>query len=125
MLRYNLLIIDDEERYANMLAKRLVLRGCDCEVCHNGLDAIRVVMQKRFCLIVLDLRLPDVYGTNVLRKIKEINAEQPVAILTGHGTEKDRKECMALGADAFMHKPLDVEELLALLGRIGKCQHEE
>lgn len=120
MLQYNLLIIDDEQRYADMLAKRLALRGCACEVCYNGQDAIHVVKQKKFFLIVLDLQLPDVYGTEVLRKIKEIKPEIPVVILTGHGTEKDREECMAQGAYAFMHKPLDIEELLSLLGQIGE-----
>ena len=119
-MRHNLLIIDDEQRYADMLARRLALRGCVCEVCYNGRDAIRIVKQKKFSLIVLDLQLPDLYGTDVLRKIKAINAEIPVVILTGHGTEKDREECMTQGAHAFIHKPLDIEDLLALLGQIGK-----
>lgn len=120
MLQYDLLIIDDEQRYADMMAKRLALRGCPCEVCYNGQDAIRMVKQKKFSLIVLDLQLPDLYGTEVLSKIKEIKPEIPVVILTGHGTEKDREECMVLGAYAFMHKPLDIEELLSLLGEIGE-----
>lgn len=118
MKQYDLLIVDDEQRYADMLVRRLALRDCICKVCYNGQDAIRMVRKNKFHLIVLDLQLPDLYGTEVLVKIKEINQRVPVLILTGHGTEKDREECMSKGACAFMHKPLDIEALLSLLHQI-------
>ncbi len=53
-------------------------------------------------------------------EIKERNAETPVIILTGHGTEKDRRECMELGAYAFMHKPVGIDELMGILAKIGE-----
>jgi DNA-binding response OmpR family regulator len=118
MKHYNLLIIDDEERFANMLAKRLGLRGCQCEVCYNGQQALDLVGRKDFFLILLDLHLPDIYGTEVLIRIKEIDSKTPVIILTGHGTEKDRKACMQHGAYNFIHKPLGIDELMAILARI-------
>jgi DNA-binding response OmpR family regulator len=115
MKQYHLLIVDDEQRFANMLAKRLTLRGCICEVCYSGQEALNVLKQREFFLVLLDLHLPDIYGTEVLMEIKERNAETPVIILTGHGTEKDRRECMELGAYAFMHKPLGIDELMGML----------
>jgi DNA-binding response OmpR family regulator len=118
MKRYDLLIVDDEKRFANMLAKRLSLRGCQCEVCYNGQQALDLVERKDFFLILLDLHLPDIYGTEVLSRIKEIDSKTPVIILTGHGTEKDRRACMQQGAYAFMHKPLGIDELMAILARI-------
>ena len=118
MKRYDLLIVDDEKRFANMLAKRLNLRGCQCEVCYNGQQALDLVERKDFFLILLDLHLPDIYGTEVLSRIKEIDSKTPVIILTGHGTEKDRRACMQQGAYAFMHKPLGLDELMAILARI-------
>ena len=120
MKQYNLLIVDDEQRFANMLAKRLSLRGCHCEVCYNGQQALDLVKQKNFFLILLDLHLPDIYGFEVLKQIKEISAMTPVIILTGHGTEKDRKACLQQGAYAFWHKPLNIDELMALLSRMGE-----
>ena len=118
MKPYSLLIVDDEERFANMLAMRLNLRGCDCEVCYNGQDAIDIIQKKIFDLVLLDLRLPDIYGTDVLASIKEINAKIPVIIVTAHGTEKDRQLCLQLGAYAFMHKPLNIEELTPIFKKL-------
>jgi two-component system, OmpR family, response regulator len=118
MKQYNLLIVDDEQRFANMLAKRLSLRGCHCEVRYNGQQALELVKQKNFFLILLDLHLPDIYGIEVLTRIKVISEMTPVIILTGHGTEKDRRACMQQGAYAFWHKPLIIDELMAVLARI-------
>ena len=118
MKQYNLLIVDDEQRFANMLAKRLSLRGCYCEVCYNGRQAIDLVKRKNFCLILLDLHLPDIYGSEVLAQIKVISPQTPVIILTGHGTEKDRQTCLQKGAYAFWHKPLVIDKLMAILARI-------
>jgi DNA-binding response OmpR family regulator len=118
MKHYDLLIVDDEKRFANMLAKRLSLRGCNCEVCYRGQQALDLVGRKNFFLILLDLHLPDIYGTDVLIRIKEMDSKTPVIILTGHGTEKDRRACMQHGAYAFVHKPLGIDELMTILARI-------
>ena len=120
MKQYHLLIVDDEQRFADMLAKRLRLRGCHCEVCYNGQQALDLVTRKDFFLILLDLHLPDIYGVEVLKRIKEISEMPPVIILTGHGTEEDRRACMQQGAYAFMHKPLGIDELMAILAQIGE-----
>ena len=120
MKQYHLLIVDDEQRFADMLAKRLNLRGCVCEVCYRGQEALTILKQKNFSLILLDLHLPDIYGSEVLSRIKKMDTRTPVIILTGHGTEKDRRECMQLGAYAFMHKPLGIVELMSILAQIGE-----
>ena len=86
MKQYNLLIVDDEQRFADMLVKRFSLRGCHCDVCYNGQQALDLVKRKNFFLILLDLRLPDIYGIEVLERIKLISAMTPVVILTAHGT---------------------------------------
>jgi len=120
MKHYDLLIVDDERRFADMLAKRLNLRGCNCEVCYSGREALNTIARKNFSLVILDLHLPDIYGSDVLRRIKKVSAETPVIILTAHGTEKDRQECMKIGAFDFMQKPLVIEKLMAILAQIGE-----
>lgn len=120
MKQYDLLIVDDERRFADMLAKRLNLRGCNCEVCYSGREALKVLKRRNFSLVILDLHLPDLYGSEVLRRIKKVSAEIPVIILTAHGTEKDRQECMKIGAFDFMQKPLVIENLMAILDQIGE-----
>ena len=118
MKQYNLLIVDDEQRFADMLAKRLSLRGCHCDICYNGQQAIDLVQQNNFFLILLDLHLPDIYGSEVLAQIKAISPQTPVIILTGHGTEKDRQTCLQQGAYASWHKPVAIDKLMAILARI-------
>ena len=118
----DILIIDDETKFADMLAKRIELRGCSKAVCYNGRSALEWVKMHgdHISLILLDLQLPDIYGTEVLIGIKHINPAIPVIILTGHGTEKDRKRCEELGAYQFLHKPLNIDELMTILKHIRK-----
>jgi DNA-binding response OmpR family regulator len=124
MKQYNLLIVDDEKRFADMLARRLNLRGCNCDACYRGQEALKILKRKKFHLILLDLHLPDIYGTEVLTRIRKNDERTPVIIVTGHGTEKDRQECMQQGANAFMHKPVGIDELMTILAEIGKMQHD-
>ena len=118
MKQYDLLIIDDEQRYADMMAKRLALRHCRAKVCYSGGQGLSALERDDFHLIVLDLQLPDLYGTEVLKQIKAVRPQVPVIILTGHGTEADREACLDLGAFAFIHKPLDIEALHEMLVQV-------
>ncbi len=118
MKHFDLLIVDDERRYADMLARRLKLRGMTCKVCYDGQTAIDCVHQDFYPMVILDLRLPDLYGIEVLKQMKACRPEIAVIILTGHGNAEDREQCMAVGARAFMNKPLDIDQLLAIMDRI-------
>jgi DNA-binding NtrC family response regulator len=118
MKQCDLLIVDDEQRFADMLARRLNLRGCSSEVCYSGREALAILERKKFHLILLDLHLPDIYGTEVLARIRKNDERTPVIIVTGHGTEKDRRECIQQGAYAFMHKPVGIDELMTTLAEI-------
>jgi DNA-binding NtrC family response regulator len=101
-----------------MLGRRLELRGLTCQVCYDGKTALDTVAGAHILAVVLDLRLPDLYGLEVLKGIKTCRPETTVIILTGHGTEHDRQQCMSHGAHAFMNKPLDIDRLLAIMAGI-------
>ncbi len=120
MKHIDVLIIDDEKKFAVMLAKRIELRGCSCEICYDGQTALDWIGKyaDSITLILLDLKLPDIYGTRVLTMIKIINPTIPVIILTGHGTEQDRQQCEKLGAYMFIHKPLNIDKLMTILEQI-------
>ncbi len=120
MKHIDILIIDDEKKFAAMLAKRIELRGCHSQVCYDGRTALQWIKEHSdyVTLILLDLQLPDLYGTKVLTEIKKMNPAIPVIILTGHGTEQDRQQCEQLGAYMFIHKPLDIDKLMTILERI-------
>jgi DNA-binding response OmpR family regulator len=109
-----------------MLARRLALRGLRCKVCYDGQTAIDIAAQEGFPMVILDLRLPDLYGTEVLTQIKACQSpETAVIILTGHGTEKDRQQCMDRGAHSFMNKPLDIDRLVAIMAGQRERRHDE
>ena len=118
MKQYSLLIVDDEKRFADMLAMRLNLRGCNCEVSYSGQEALDILKRKNFDLVLLDLHLPDIYGTEVLARIKKFDSKTPVIIVTAHGTEKDRQECTQQGAYALFHKPVGIESLMGILAQL-------
>ena len=125
MKHVDILIVDDERRYADMLARRFDLRGLTCKVCYNGKTAIDVVTQEHVAMVLLDLRLPDLYGTEVLVQIKRCRPETAVIILTGHGTEKDREQCMAQGAHSFMNKPMDIDQLVVIMTGIKESYRHD
>ena len=87
---------------------------------YRGQEALDLIERNNFSLVLLDLHLPDIYGTEVLARIKNVDTRTPVIILTGHGTEKDRQACLQLGAYAFMHKPLGIDDLMAILAKIAE-----
>jgi DNA-binding NtrC family response regulator len=120
MEHVDILIIDDEKKFAAMLSKRIGLRGHSSDICYDGKTALQWIQKKGdfVTLILLDLRLPDLYGTEVLTEIKKMNPAIPVIILTGHGTEQDRQQCEKLGAYMFIHKPLKIDELMTIMKRI-------
>ena len=120
MKHIDILIIDDEKRFATMLSRRIELRGYSSQVCYDGRTALQWIKKHSdsVTLILLDLQLPDIYGTKVLAGIKEINPVIPVIILTGHGTEQDRQQCDQLGAYMFIHKPLKIDKLMIILEQI-------
>jgi DNA-binding response OmpR family regulator len=71
-------------------------------------------------VIILDLRMPGIDGIEVLRQVKASRPRIEVIILTGHGSEDDRKTCLELGAFAYLQKPVDIEELSETLRRANE-----
>jgi DNA-binding NtrC family response regulator len=120
MKHIDILIIDDEKKFASMLSKRIQLRGYSAVVCYDGKTGLKWIEENKgsVTLILLDLQLPDIYGTKVLSGIKNMKPDIPVMVLTGHGTEQDRQECEHLGAYQFVHKPLKIETLMTILEQI-------
>jgi len=122
MKHIDVLVIDDEKKFADMLVMRLGLRGCRCKVFYDGYSGLEWIKENpaATALILLDLQLPDIYGIQVLEAIKVINPEIPVVILTGHGTDADKQHCEQIGVYAFANKPLSIEKIITILSQIQK-----
>ena len=108
-----LLLVDDEEGYVSVLAKRLSKRNFQVKTALSGSEAIRILRNESFDLAVLDLKMEDMDGIEVLKVFKAMEPQMPVIILTGHGSETAAREGMEYGAFDYLVKPCDLSELVA------------
>lgn len=106
-----LLLVDDEREFVQTLSERLMLRDMTSAVAYDGESALSIVDEDEPEVMILDLKMPGIDGIEVLRKVKASKPAIEVIILTGHGSEADRKICMELGAFAYLHKPVDIDLL--------------
>lgn len=118
------LLVDDEREFVQTLSERLILRDMGSAVAHDGEAALELLNEEDPDVLVLDLKMPGIDGIEVLRHVKENKPDVEVIILTGHGSEADRKTCMDLGAFSYIHKPVDIEELSAELEKANKKAKE-
>ncbi|MCI5222480.1 MAG: response regulator [Candidatus Electrothrix sp. AR4] len=107
-----LLIIDDEVEFASTLCLRLRLRGIDAVDVHSGREGIALLPDLRPDIVILDLKMADMSGLEVLEKIKEHDAATEVIMLTGHGSVSSGVEAMEKGVFDYIIKPVDLKILL-------------
>lgn len=115
------LLVDDEREFVQTLSERLELRDMGSAVAYDGESALAMVAEDDPEVMIIDLKMPGIDGMEILKQVKTTRPEIEVIVLTGHGSESDRKRCMQLGAFAYMQKPVDIDELSATL----KKAHEK
>lgn len=108
-----LLLVDDEIGYLNVLSNRLRKRKFDVVTAANGTEAIQILRKQDFDVAVLDLKMEDMDGIEVLKIFKKMAPELMVVMLTGHGSEKAAKEGLEFGAFDYLSKPCEIEDLTA------------
>ena len=111
-----ILMVEDDERLCEAVACRLKREGFTVDVCHDGDDALRWIRQQAHDLVLLDRMLPTVSGTGVLRRMREEGITVPVLLVTALDAVADRVAGLDAGADDYLTKPFDPEELLARIG---------
>lgn len=110
--RIRLLLVDDEEGYVKVLAKRMTRRNMEVSTALSGSDGIQRLRKQDFDVAILDLKMEDMDGIEVLKVFKKMVPDMPVIMLTGHGTEKAAREGLEVGAFDYLMKPCDLEELV-------------
>ena len=108
----HILLVDDEQGYLDVLTNRLARRSIYATKAADGSEAIRILRKKDFDVMVLDLKMGDLDGIEVLKIVKKMVPELPVIILTGHGSQSASEEGMASGAFDYLSKPCDLKELM-------------
>ena len=107
-----ILLVDDEVSIQRALGPLLRSRGYDVDIAGTGAEALKALSDRAPDLVVLDLGLPDIEGTEVCRRIRN-QSSIPVIVLSARGAEADKVNALDLGADDYVTKPFGPEELLA------------
>lgn len=105
------LVVDDEREFAQTLSERLQMRSMGAAAVYDGAEALSMVDEEEPEVMVLDLKMPGVDGLEVLRRVKTEHPNVEVIVLTGHGSKEIEKECLAMGACAYLEKPVDMDTL--------------
>lgn len=107
------LVVDDEVCFVDVVRKRLARRGVDVVTACAGNEALQKMRFANFDVVVVDLKMEDMDGIELLRILRLMDPDLPVFILTGHGSEQAAREGMAMGARDYLTKPCDLDELVA------------
>jgi len=113
-----ILLIEDEKSIREVLKLNLELEKYEVTVAEDGLEAIQKIEDAYYDIIVLDLMLPKVNGIEVLEKIRLKNIETPVIIVSAKDTSTDRITGLKTGADDYLVKPFEFEELLLRIQKL-------
>lgn len=117
------LLIDDEIELIRNISQLLEHRGYQAAIAANGEEGLKALREKRFDVVVLDLRMPGISGMDVLRRIKTEKATSPeVIILTGFGTVDSGLEGLQLGAFDYLTKPIKIGDLVE---KIAEAYHRK
>lgn len=106
-----ILLIDDETEFLEIMSERMANRGMDVSTVASAKEAIEMVQKKAYDAIIVDLMMPEMDGLQLLEKLKKINPEVQVIMLTGHATVEKGIEAMKLGAMDLLEKPADLDSL--------------
>ena len=111
-IKPNVLLVDDEEKFLDVLSQRLGTRGLDAVTATSGEEALVKIKNKNFDAIILDITMPGIGGIETLKRIRKENPELQIIMLTGRGSVDKAVEAMKEGAIDFLEKPADIEKLL-------------
>jgi len=121
----HILVMEDDLNVAKGLEMVLTEEGYDVYLAGTGSLALEAFKKKRYDLLVADLRLPDMDGMEVIKKVKAEKPDTGVVVITGYGTAATAVEAMKLGAHDFLPKPFTEEQIKAAIGEALKEREEE
>jgi DNA-binding NtrC family response regulator len=113
----HILVVDDEEPFRRLLNKELSRKGYAVEVAHDGIEALRLLRDRSFDIILLDVVMPGVDGISLMKKMKEDPGTPAIIVLTGKATVETAVEAMKNGAYDYLTKPYKLDELAIVIDR--------
>jgi len=116
----DILVVEDEHSLARVIEVELLLQGMDVKLCYDGKSALHEALGKRFDLIILDWILPDIEGIEVCSILRKKGIETPIIIITARQEVSYEVRGLAEGADDFIVKPFDMEQLIARINAVSR-----
>ncbi len=113
MQKQRILIVEDEEKIARVLELELTYEGYETGKAFDGSTGLQLFLEESWDLVLLDIMLPGISGIEVLRRIRAANSATPVILLTAKDSVEDKVSGLDLGANDYVTKPFQIEELLA------------
>ncbi|MEK5133755.1 response regulator transcription factor [Bacillus sp. FSL W8-0645] len=113
MNKGKILVVEDEKKIARVLSLELEYEGYEVTVKETGMDGLQALEEESFDLVLLDVMLPELSGLEVLRRVRKTNTATPIILITARGSVPDKVSGLDLGANDYITKPYDIEELLA------------
>ncbi|MBU0463763.1 MAG: response regulator [Proteobacteria bacterium] len=120
MIGSKILLVDDEEIFADNMAKLLNSRLYKVTAVYNGESAIKALERENFDVVVLDLKMPGMNGIATLKEIKKLGLFTETLILTGHGSIDAAVEAIRMGAYDFLNKPCEIDDLVEKIEGAGR-----
>lgn len=115
---HTVLMVDDEVGFLDVMGRRLRRRGIAASLADSGPKALEMLQGEQFDVVVTDLKMPGMDGIALLDVLRQRYPALPVVLLTGHAGEEEAGEAVRRGASSYLHKPCDLDELLAELERV-------
>ena len=112
-----ILVIDDEDIVRTSCSRALVPAGYEVKAAKNGLEGLKMISDEKFDLVLTDLKMPDMDGIEVLKRIKEEWPEIEVIIITGYQTVDTAVKSIKLGAFDYIEKPFTPDALVAAVAK--------
>jgi len=119
---HRILIIDDEIIIRKLFTRLLTREKYRVLTASNGKKGIETVKKEKLDLVILDLKMPEMDGIEALKRIKEINKNIRVIIITAFGTIKSASDALNLGADDFISKPFDIAKIRTTIKNVLKMK---
>lgn len=113
MSKPNILVVEDEKKIARVLELELEYEGYHVTKAYDGMEGLRLFREQEWDLLLLDVMLPGLSGTDVLKRIRSGDEQTPIIMLTAKDTVDDKVTGLDLGANDYVTKPFEFEELLA------------
>lgn len=118
MLNHSILLVEDEVNLHDALKLNLSLEGYEVSSAYDGPEALKQIEQAHFDLIILDVMLPGVDGFSITEMLRLNNNQTPILILSAKNTSANKVQGLKIGADDYMTKPFNLEELLLRVSKL-------